>query len=50
MQASLYGVSALDFRAFMAVGAVLLATALLACYLPAMRAASTEPMKVLRTE
>jgi len=50
MQSSLYGVSALDFRAFLAVGVVLLATALLACYLPALRAASTEPMKVLRTE
>ena len=50
MQSSLYGVSALDFRAFLAVGVVLLATALLACYLPALRAASTEPMRVLRTE
>lgn len=50
MQSSLYGVSALDIRAFFAVGVVLLATALLACYLPALRAASTEPMKVLRTE
>jgi putative ABC transport system permease protein len=50
MQSSLYGVSALDFRAFFAVGVVLLAAALLACYLPAVRAASTEPMKVLRTE
>ena len=50
MQSSLYGVSALDFRAFVAVGVVLLAAALLACYLPAVRAASTEPMKVLRTE
>jgi putative ABC transport system permease protein len=50
MQSSLYGVSALDFRAFFAVGVVLLAAALLACYLPALRAASTEPMRVLRTE
>jgi putative ABC transport system permease protein len=50
MQSSLYGVSALDFRAFCAVGVVLLAAALLACYLPARRAASTEPMQVLRTE
>ena len=50
MQSGLYGVSALDFRAFLAVGVVLLVTALLACYLPALRAASTEPMKVLRTE
>ncbi len=50
MQSALYGVSALDFRAFCAVGIVLLAAALLACYLPARRAASTEPMRVLRTE
>jgi len=50
MQSSLYDVSAMDFRAFLAVGAVLMAAALLACYLPALRAASTEPMKVLRTE
>jgi putative ABC transport system permease protein len=50
MQSSLYGVGAMDFRAFLAVGIVLLAAALLACYLPAMRAASTEPMRVLRTE
>lgn len=50
MQSSLYGVSAMDFSAFVAVGLVLMASALLACYLPAMRAASTEPMRVLRTE
>jgi ABC-type lipoprotein release transport system permease subunit len=29
---------------------VLLATALVACFVPAHRAASTEPMQVLRTE
>jgi ABC-type lipoprotein release transport system permease subunit len=29
---------------------ILLTTALLACYLPAHRAASTEPMSVLRSE
>jgi putative ABC transport system permease protein len=50
MQGSLYGVSALDFRAFLGVGLVLLVAALVACYLPAIRAASTEPMRVLRTE
>jgi predicted permease len=50
MQSSLYGVSAMDYRAFAAVGAVLMIAALLACVLPALAAASTEPMKVLRTE
>jgi predicted lysophospholipase L1 biosynthesis ABC-type transport system permease subunit len=50
MQSSLYGVKAMDFSAFLGVGIVLMAAALAACYLPAMRAASTEPMKVLRTE
>jgi len=32
------------------VGLVLMASALLACYLPARRAASIHPMQVLRTE
>jgi predicted permease len=50
MQSTLYGVSALDLSAFSVVGCVLLAAALLACFLPAHRAASTEPMRVLRTE
>jgi putative ABC transport system permease protein len=50
MQGVFYGVSAMDYSAFFAVGFVLMAAALLACYLPAARAASTEPMKVLRTE
>lgn len=50
MQSTLYGVSAMDYRAFIGVGIVLMISALLACYLPAMRAASTDPMRVLRTE
>ena len=50
MQSTLYGVSALDFAAFSAVGLILLVAALLACFLPAQRAASTEPMRGLRTE
>ena len=50
MQSSLYGVAALDFSVFLAVGCVLLAAALLACILPARNAASTEPMRVLRTD
>jgi putative ABC transport system permease protein len=50
MQSMLYGVRPLDVLAFASVGLVLLAAALLACYLPARRAASIHPMQVLRTE
>jgi putative ABC transport system permease protein len=50
MQSTLYGVKAMDFSAFGAVGLVLLAAALVACWLPARRAASVAPMQVLRTE
>jgi ABC-type antimicrobial peptide transport system permease subunit len=50
MRSILYGVGVLDFTAFAAVGLVLLIAALLACYLPARRAASVHPMQVLRTE
>ncbi|HEX3435888.1 MAG TPA: ADOP family duplicated permease, partial [Pseudacidobacterium sp.] len=50
MRSTLYGVSAMDFSAFGVVGLVLLVAALLACYLPARRAASVEPMQLLRTE
>jgi putative ABC transport system permease protein len=50
MQSMLFGVQALDVSAFGSVAIILLASALLACYLPARRAASVEPMRVLRTE
>jgi putative ABC transport system permease protein len=50
MQSMLYGVQALDVLAFLDVGGILLLAALLACFLPARRAASIEPMRVLRTE
>ena len=50
MQSMLYGVTALDFGAFSAVGAVLLASALVACYVPAQRAAAVDPMIALRQE
>ena len=50
MQSLLFGVGALDISAFASVAAVLLAASVLACFLPARRAASVEPMRVLRTE
>jgi putative ABC transport system permease protein len=50
MRSMLYGVGAVDISAFLAVALVLLAAALLACYLPARRAASIEPMEALRIE
>jgi putative ABC transport system permease protein len=50
MQSTLYGVGALDARAFGAVAFLLLATALLASLLPAWRASRVEPMAALRDE
>jgi putative ABC transport system permease protein len=50
MQSMLFGVKALDFSAFLSVAFVLFAAAILACFMPARRAASVEPMRVLRTE
>ncbi len=50
MQSMLFGVHALDALAFVSVGLVLMASALVACYWPARRAASIHPMQVLRME
>jgi putative ABC transport system permease protein len=50
MQTMLFGVGTIDYSAFGAVGAILLAASLIACYFPARRAASVEPMQVLRNE
>lgn len=50
MQSILFGVKPLDVGAFLSVAAVLLCAAILACFLPARRAASLSPMRVLRTE
>jgi predicted permease len=46
----LFGVGAVDWLTFATVAILLCLVALAACYLPARRAASVEPMQALRTE
>ena len=48
MQSTLFGVGAMDARAFGAVALLLIAAALLACFLPAWRASKVEPIVALR--
>jgi ABC-type lipoprotein release transport system permease subunit len=50
LRSMLYGVGTTDVLTFATVAAVLCAVAILACYLPARRAASVDPMQALRTE
>ncbi len=50
MRSTLFGVGSIDMYAFSAVGVILIASALVACFLPARRAAAVEPMQALRIE
>jgi putative ABC transport system permease protein len=50
MRSFWYQVGTIDFSVFCIVAFVLLASALLACYLPARRAAQVDPMQALRAE
>jgi putative ABC transport system permease protein len=50
MQSTLYGIGKLDLSVFAAVAVLLLFAATIACFLPARRAASVQPMQALRAE
>jgi len=50
MNSTLYGVATLDYVVIVAVGLILLGTALFASYWPARRAALTDPVAALRTQ
>ena len=50
MRSTLFGIGSMDFAAVSAVGLLLLIAASLACYLPARRAASSDPMQLLRID
>ncbi len=50
MQSTLFGVGKMDFSVFASVAVLLVIAAVIACLIPARRAASVQPMQALRTE
>jgi len=50
LKSALYGVQAIDIPTFVAAALVLAAIGMAACYVPARRAGSVDPMSVLRSE
>jgi putative ABC transport system permease protein len=50
MKSMLYGIGSIDGVAFSAVAAILLLSALIACYIPARRATHVDPMAALRDQ
>jgi len=50
MQTTLYGIGKLDLTVFASVATLLLIAAITACFVPARRAASVNPMQALRSE
>ncbi|HXM14822.1 MAG TPA: FtsX-like permease family protein, partial [Candidatus Eremiobacteraceae bacterium] len=50
MKSTLYGIGSIDPIAFSAVAAILMFSALIACYIPARRATHVDPMAALREQ
>jgi putative ABC transport system permease protein len=50
MHSTLYGMQSIDLTSLSAVGAILLAVAILACWIPARRSSGIDPMRALRSE